>query len=92
MSSDSDASAMTLGEFVGGEDATILSIAEFGDLNQAIEVLDPRERMIITYRFFREMSQADVAAKLNISQMHVSRLQNHALKTLKKLMSEDRND
>jgi RNA polymerase sigma factor (sigma-70 family) len=57
-------------------------------LNQAIGFLDPRERMIIVYRFFRDMSQADVANKLNISQMHVSRLQNHALQTLKRLLEE----
>jgi len=89
MASDTDSSAMTLGEFVGGEDATIRNLEAYGDLNQAIEYLEPRERMIIVYRFFRDMSQADVANKLNISQMHVSRLQNHALQTLKRLLSEE---
>lgn len=89
MASDTDSSAMTLGEFVGGEDETIHNLEAYGDLNQAIEYLEPRERMIIVYRFFRDMSQADVANKLNISQMHVSRLQNHALQTLKRLLSEE---
>lgn len=89
MASDSDSSAMTLGEFVGGEDQTIHNLEAYGDLNQAIEYLEPRERLIIIYRFFRDMSQADVANKLNISQMHVSRLQNHALQTLKRLLSAD---
>jgi RNA polymerase sigma-B factor len=89
MTSDTDSSAMTLGEFVGSEDATLRSLEAYGDLNQAIEYLEPRERMIIIYRFFRDMSQADVANKLNISQMHVSRLQNHALQTLKRLLSEE---
>lgn len=89
MSFESDTSMMTLAEFVGEEDLTIQNIATYGDLTQAIEHLEPRERMIIVYRFFRDMSQADVAARLNISQMHVSRLQNHALQTLKRLLSDE---
>jgi len=32
------------------------------------------------------MSQAEVAKQLNISQMHVSRLQNRALSQLRRLM------
>ena len=90
MTFDSDSSAMTLGEFVGAEDETILSITAHGDLTQAIEHLEPRERMIIVYRFFRDMSQADVANRLNISQMHVSRLQNHALASLKRLLASNK--
>ncbi|MDR3710140.1 MAG: SigB/SigF/SigG family RNA polymerase sigma factor [Capsulimonadaceae bacterium] len=89
MSSDPDSSAMTLGEYVGAEDVTIQNLAAYGDLTQAIEHLEPRERMIIVYRFFRDMSQADVAANLNISQMHVSRLQSQALRTLKKLLVDE---
>lgn len=88
MSFEGDSPAMTLGEFVGEEDATIQAITAYGDLDQAIETLEPRERMIIIYRFFSDMSQADVASKLNISQMHVSRLQNHALQSLKRLLDE----
>jgi RNA polymerase sigma-B factor len=88
MSSDSDPSATTLGEFIGAEDPALKNLEEYGDLAHAIEHLDPRERMIIVHRFFSDMSQADVANKLNISQMHVSRLQNQALKTLRKILSD----
>jgi len=34
------------------------------------------------------MSQTEVAKKLNISQMHVSRLQQKALRRLKELLSD----
>ena len=51
--------------------------------------LEPRERAIIIHRFFKDMSQAEVAKQLNISQMHVSRLQNRALSQLKRLMVSD---
>lgn len=86
MSGDSESSNMTLGEFIGAEDPFIKNMQNYGDLTQAIDKLDPRERMIIMYRFFQDMSQADVASQLNISQMHVSRLQNHALQQLKMMM------
>jgi RNA polymerase sigma factor (sigma-70 family) len=42
--------------------------------------------MIIYLRFFHDLSQTEVAQRLNISQMHVSRLQHKALKRLKDLM------
>jgi RNA polymerase sigma-B factor len=81
-------SSMTVGEFVGADDPAIANIDNYGDLTQAIDRLDPRERLIIIYRFFQDMSQADVANRLKISQMHVSRLQNHALRQLKRAMDE----
>jgi RNA polymerase sigma-B factor len=87
LASDSDSSAMALGEFIGADDPAIMNIQNNGDLQQALDKLDPRERLIIIYRFFQQMSQADVANQLNISQMHVSRLQNQALKQLKKTLS-----
>lgn len=88
MSQESESAPMTLAEFVGGEDSTLTALQQYGDLTAAIESLDERERAIIVLRFFQDLSQAEVAKKLNISQMHVSRLQHRALENLKKLMTE----
>jgi RNA polymerase sigma-B factor len=88
MTTETESAPMTLAEFVGGEDATLAALQQYGDLSAAIESLDPRERAIITLRFFNDLSQAEVAKKLNISQMHVSRLQHRALDNLKKLMAD----
>jgi len=88
---DSDSAPLSLAEFVGAEDESLLKIDAYGDLDQAIEKLEPRERAIIIHRFFKDMSQAEVAKQLNISQMHVSRLQNRALAQLKKHMDESIN-
>ena len=87
MMGDSDSAPLTLAEFVGAEDESLQSLESYGDLDQAIEALEPRERAIIIHRFFRDMSQAEVAKQLNISQMHVSRLQTRALTQLKRLMN-----
>lgn len=87
MSTESDSAPMTLAEFVGGEDENLLALQRYGDLSAAIESLDEREQVIITLRFFKDLSQAEVAKRLNISQMHVSRLQHRALSNLKKAMA-----
>ncbi|MGC8864069.1 MAG: SigB/SigF/SigG family RNA polymerase sigma factor [Armatimonadota bacterium] len=77
----------SLGEFLGGSDLSLQSIESYGDLKHAIDSLDPRERAIIYYRFFRNMSQTEVAKRLNVSQMHVSRLQHKALRKLREILS-----
>jgi len=82
-----ESAPLTLAEFVGDVDGSLQSIETYGDLKQAIECLEPREKAIIYYRFFKDMSQTEVAKRLNISQMHVSRLQQKAVKRLKELLS-----
>lgn len=83
-----ESAPLILSEFVGEEDGSLENLEKYGDLNQAMECLEQRERSIIYLRFFKDMSQTEVANKLNISQMHVSRLQQKALKRLKELLSE----
>jgi RNA polymerase sigma-B factor len=78
----------SLAEFLGDVDGSLDNLEKYGDLNQAMDCLEDRERSIIYLRFFRDMSQTEVARKLNISQMHVSRLQQKALKRLKDLLTE----
>ena len=87
LGSEGESAPLTLAEFVGDLDVSLQSIETYGDLKQAIESLEPREKAIIYYRFFRDMSQTEVAKRLNISQMHVSRLQQKAVKRLKELLS-----
>jgi RNA polymerase sigma-B factor len=88
LSHEGESAPLTLAEFVGGLDGSLQAIETYGDLKQAMECLEPREKAIIYYRFFKDMSQTEVARRLNISQMHVSRLQQKALKRLKELLSE----
>lgn len=90
MSTESESTPMTLAEFVGGEDEVLKNLQQYGDLSAAIEALDEREKAIIQLRFFKDLSQAEVAKNLNISQMHVSRLQHRALASLRKLLQEQK--
>ncbi len=79
----------TLLDLVGCQDGALHDLETFGDLRQAIERLEARERQVISLRFYDEMSQAKIAKKMNISQMHVSRLQQRALRHLRGLLAED---
>ena len=53
-------------------------------ITQAIEKLSPREKRIITLRFFRGKTQMEVAEEIAISQAQVSRLEKGALERIKK--------
>jgi len=71
---------------VGDLDPQIARIEERESLRHALERLDPRQRSIVELRFFDEMSQAQVARHLGISQMHVSRLERQALQRLRRML------
>ena len=58
-------------------------------LNRAMVHLTPRERSIMAMRFYEQMSQSEIARRLGISQMHVSRLQRAALEQLRKYVPEE---
>ena len=88
LSVDGDAKATTLLDYLGREDAELGLLEDKANLERAFSVLDKRERIIIFLRFYENMSQTEVAKRLNVSQMHVSRLQQRALERLKKFLKE----
>ena len=49
--------------------------------------LNQRQQQIILLRYYEELSQAEVAAQMGISQMHVSRLERQALRDLQQILS-----
>lgn len=52
-------------------------------LNEAINTLNERERLIVYLRYFCDQTQSEVASRLGISQVQVSRLEKKILKTIK---------
>ena len=70
-------------DYLGEEDPDLENLAENIDLKSALQFVDDRERAIIYLKFYSGLSQTAIAARLGISQMHVSRLQRHALSKLK---------
>jgi RNA polymerase sigma-B factor len=79
---------ISLIDMIGKKDPYISAVNDFSDLRVAIGKLKPREQEVIWLRFFEDQSQVYISKHLNISQMHVSRLQNRALKHLKEILAD----
>ena len=57
-------------------------------LKDMLNQLTPREQKIVVLRYFRDMTQGEIALKLGVSQVQISRLENKILKKLKELYTE----
>jgi len=74
----------TWAQSVGAEDPGY-DLVEYGaTLAPAMKVLPERERLILHMRFAQDMTQSEIADRIGISQMHVSRLIRKALETMRK--------
>jgi RNA polymerase sigma-B factor len=74
---------LTLHEQIGEEDETLQLLEYRASLTPLLEELNPRERRMLYLRFFKGLTQSEIADKLGISQMHVSRLLAKTLTTLR---------
>ena len=74
---------------LGGDDQAMLATEHRVALSPLIAKLPRREQLILHLRFFEGMTQSEIARRLGISQMHVSRLLARSLTELRSA-SEDR--
>jgi RNA polymerase sigma-B factor len=74
---------------IGSPDPELDRVEMRDVLDRAMEHLTPRERAIMAMRFYEQMSQSEIARRLGISQMHVSRLQRAALEQLRKYVPQE---
>ena len=70
-------------DYIGAKDPQFEKLEDRIDLGQTFGSLTRREKAIIYMKFYVGLSQTEIAKQLGISQMHVSRLQRHALRLLK---------
>ncbi|MFC4741217.1 SigB/SigF/SigG family RNA polymerase sigma factor [Gordonia hankookensis] len=78
-----DDEGRSIRETLGADDERFAQIEDIVALRPALATLPERERRIVSLRFFRSMSQSEIAAEVGISQMHVSRLLNRTLARLR---------
>jgi RNA polymerase sporulation-specific sigma factor len=52
-------------------------------LNEAVNRLSQRERLIVYLRFFKDQTQSEVAKRLGISQVQVSRLEKKIIQKIR---------
>jgi len=72
-----------LGDTLGGYDQDLELVDLRMALGPALASLDDRDQKIVALRFYGNLTQAEIAEQLGISQMHVSRLLARALMTLR---------
>ncbi|WP_075619250.1 RNA polymerase sigma factor SigB [Paenisporosarcina indica] len=82
LESDSDGSSITLFDVIGQKDDGFEKTDQRMLVAEAMSVLSEREKQVIQYTYIEQLSQKEAGEKLDISQMHVSRLQRKAIKKL----------
>ena len=79
-----DRNEETLASHIGGEDLSMGTVEDRQLLAPAVARLAPREQTILQLRFGQGLTQSEIAARVGISQMHVSRLLAASLERLRK--------
>jgi RNA polymerase sigma-B factor len=74
---------------LGVDDQALIDSEHRVALSPLIARFPPRERMILHLRFFEGMTQSEIASRLGISQMHVSRLLARSLAQLREASAEE---
>ena len=76
-----DNESLPLGERIPGSD--MLHLVDNIVIHNLLNSLELRERRIILLRYFRGYTQSEIAKRLNISQVQVSRIEQRVLEKLK---------
>ena len=85
----SEDSAVRMIDTLGEDDAALEHVENRETIKPLLAQLDPREKHILTLRFFRGMTQSQIAQEIGVSQMHVSRLLARTLARLRESLEED---
>ena len=76
-------------EWVGAEDKELRSVIDRLELDFAMSKLSKQQKAVIILYYYQDFTQKEIADRLGISQMQVSRLQRQAITTLKEYLTED---
>ncbi len=78
--------ASTLLDSLGEEDPALRHLEDRHTIQGALAALPERHREILRLRYYDGLSQAEIARRLSISQMHVSRIQRDAIVKLREII------
>jgi RNA polymerase sigma-B factor len=80
--------AATLGDLLGAEDPELEHVLDMQAVWTHWSGLPEREQELLLMRFYGNMTQSEIGARLGISQMHVSRLLAEAISYLREQLTE----
>lgn len=69
---------------IGGSDPGLSRVEHRHLLRRLLSTLDERQRTLLWLRYFHQLSQAEIADRVGLSQMHVSRLLRQSLDQLRR--------
>ncbi|GAA4695430.1 RNA polymerase sigma factor SigF [Nocardioides conyzicola] len=84
---DDDGNASML-DAIGIDDEGLEHVEIRESIKPLLDRLAPREKKILLLRFFKNMTQSQIAEEIGVSQMHVSRLLNRTLEQLRTSLEE----
>ncbi len=84
-----DGGSTSFADQLGEEDEHLENLEYRASLAPEMAKLPERERRILYLRFFKGLTQSEIADRLGISQMHVSRLLNRTLANLREALEEE---
>lgn len=87
--SSTDGATVSVGDLLGGPDDELDNVESRQTLFPALAKLGERERTIVVLRFFGNLTQTQIAERIGLSQMHVSRLLAASIAKLRDELSTD---
>jgi RNA polymerase sigma-B factor len=84
-----DANSQTMGDSLGSVDTRFGHVDDRSVLAKALEALPERDQVIIRLRFIDGLTQSEIASRLGVSQMHISRLLATSLQQLRTRLNDD---
>ena len=78
-----DRDSRLVADTLGDVDARMEHITNLEALRPLLAALTQRERTVLHLRFFASMTQSQIAEQIGVSQMHVSRILDQTLRTLR---------
>ena len=85
-----DDSATRLLDALGSDDENLEHVEVRESIKPLLDALEPREKRILLLRFFKNMTQSQIAEEIGVSQMHVSRLLTRTLAQLRTSLQDGR--
>lgn len=70
------------------DDHRLERAAEHVGLQEALRALPERDRQVVYLRFFKDLTQSEIAQHVGVSQVHVSRILRASLSTLEGILAE----